>query len=72
MSTQTQMINSYKQHPNRWNLIKGLIEPGREKYKGGTSTYANLVKKWTGSKLGIHKIVRAGRFIHGPHIHPFI
>ena len=72
MSTESQMFNSYSQHPNRWKSLKQIIEPGRGKHKGGISTYENLINKWTGSKLGIHKIIRAGRFIHGPHIHPLI
>lgn len=67
-----QMMNSLQKHPNRWKTVKELIEPGRGGYKGGTSTYSNYINKWTGSKLGTHKIIRAGRFIHGPHFHPWI
>ena len=65
------MMNSFNNHPNRWKTVKELVEPGRGANKGGISTYSNYINKWTGSKLGIHKIIRGGRFIHGPHFHPW-
>ena len=71
-ATPNQMMNSFNKHPNRWKTVKELIEPGRGKNKGGISTYSNHINKWTGSKLGIHKIIRGGKFIHGPHIHFWI
>ncbi len=70
-ATPNQMMNSFNKHPNRWKTVKELIEPGRGANKGGISTYSNYINKWTGSKLGIHKIIRSGRFIHGPHFHPW-
>lgn len=51
--------------------VKELIEPGRCTNKGGISTYSNYINKLTVSKLGTHKIIRGGRFIHGPHFHPW-
>lgn len=71
-ATPNQMMNSLQSHPNRWKTVKELVEPARGGYRGGTSTYTNYINKWTGSKLGTHKIIRAGRFIHGPHFHPWI
>ncbi|MBQ6783402.1 MAG: RHS repeat-associated core domain-containing protein, partial [Acholeplasmatales bacterium] len=70
--TPEQLLNSYENQPNRWKLLKELVEPGIGKHKGGISTYSNYINKWTGSKMGIHKIIRAGRYIHGPHFHPWI
>ena len=70
-ATPNQMMNSFNKHPNRWKTVKELVEPGRGANKGGISTYTNYINKWTGSKLGIHKIIRGGRFIHGPHFHPW-
>ena len=70
-ATHNQMMNSFNKHPNRWKTVKELVEPGRGKYKGSISTYSNYINKWTGSKLGIHKNVRGGRFVHGPHYHPW-
>ena len=72
VSTPNQMMNSFNKHPNRWKTVKELVETGRGGNKGGISTYSNYINKWTGSKLGIHKIIRGGRFIHGPHFHPWI
>jgi len=72
MSSPQQMLNSFKNNPNRWKAVKNLIEPSRGKYKGGVSTYSNYINKWTGSKLGIHRIVKGGKYVHGPHIHPWI
>ncbi|MBR7177764.1 MAG: hypothetical protein IKD26_06100 [Clostridia bacterium] len=71
-ATHSQMMNSFNKHPKRWKVVKELIEPGIGKNKGGISTYTNYINKWTGSKLGVHKIIRGGRFIHGPHFHPWI
>ena len=71
-ATPNQMMNSFNKHPNRWKSVKELVEAGRGGNKGGISTYSNYINKWTGSKLGIHKIIRGGRFIHGPHFHPWI
>ena len=68
----SQMLRNFNKNPNRWKTVKELIEPGRTSHKGGISTYSNYINKWTGSKLGIHKIVRDGRFIHGPHFHSWI
>ncbi len=51
--------------------MKELVEASRGKYKGEVSTYSNYINKWTGAKLGIHKIVKGGEFIHGPHFHPW-
>ena len=70
-ATPNQMMNSFNKHPNRWKTVKELVEPGRDANKGGISTYSNYINKWNGSKLGIHKIIRGGRFIHGPHFHPW-
>ena len=70
-ATPNQMMNSFNKHPNRWKTVKELVEPGRGANKGGISTYSNYINKWNGSKLGIHKIIRGGRFIHGPHFHPW-
>ena len=70
-ATPNQMMNSFNKHPNRWKTVKELVEPGRGAKKGGISTYSNYINKWTGSKMGIHKIIRGGRFIHGPHFHPW-
>ena len=70
-ATPNQMMNSFNKHPNRWKLVKELVEPGRGANKGGISTYSNYINKWTGSKLGIHKIIRGGRFVHEPHFHPW-
>ena len=66
------MFNCFNELPNRWSTVKELVEPGIGKHKGGISTYSNHINKWTGGKLGTHRIVRAGKFIHGPHIHPWI
>ena len=46
MSTPNQMMNSWRNHPNRWNAVKQKIEEavGR-KYAGGTSTYTNYVNR---------------------------
>ena len=71
-TTPNQMMNSFQNNPNRWKTVKELIEPGKGKYKGGTSTYSNHIHKWTGSKLGIHKIIKGVKFIHGPHFHPWL
>ena len=71
-ATPNQMMNSFNKHPNRWKTAKELVEPGRGGNKGGISTYSNHINKWTGSKLGVHKIIKGGRFIHGPHFHPWI
>ena len=71
-ATPSQMLRNFNKNPNRWKTVKELIEPGRTSHKGGISTYSNYINKWTGSKLGIHKIVRDGRFIHGPHFHSWI
>ena len=70
--TPNQMMNSFQNNPNRWKIVKNLIEPGRGKYKGGTSTYSNYINKWTGAKLGIHKIINGEIFVHGPHFHYWI
>ena len=70
-ATPNQMMNSFNKHPNRWKTVKELVELGRGANKAGISTYSNYIKKWTGSKMGIHKIIRGGRFIHGPHFHPW-
>ncbi len=70
-ATPNQMMNSFNKYPNKWKTVKELIEPGRGTNKGGISTYSNYINKWTGSKLGTHKIIRGGRFIHGPHFHPW-
>ena len=70
--TPNQMMNSFQNNPNRWKTVKELIEQSRGGNKGGISTYSNYINKWTGSKLGIHKIIRGGKFIHGPHFHPWI
>ena len=72
MSAPQQMMNSFQKNPNIWKLVKNLIEPGRGGNKGGVSTYSNYINKWTGSKLGIHQIIRGGKYIHGPHFHPWI
>ena len=72
MSSPQQMMNSLQKNPNIWKLVKNLIEPGRGGNKGGVSTYSNYINKWTGSKLGIHQIIRGGKYIHGPHFHPWI
>ena len=71
MSSPQQMLNSFKNNPNRWKVVKNLIEPSR-RYKGGISTYSNYINKWTGSKLGIHNIIKGGKYVHGPHFHPWI
>ena len=65
-------FTSTNENPNIWKLVKNLIEPGRGGNKGGVSTYSNYINKWTGSKLGIHQIIRGGKYIHGPHFHPWI
>ena len=70
-ATPNQMMNSFQNHPNRWKTVKELVEPGRGTNKGGISTYSNYINKWTGSKYGVHKIVRGGKYIHGPHFHPW-
>lgn len=72
VATPNQMMNSLQRHPNRWKTVKEFVEHARGGYRGGTSTYTNYINKWTGSKLGTHKIIRAGRFIHGQHFHPWI
>ena len=71
-ATPTQVTNSYINHPNRWKAVKQLIEPGHGNYKGGVSTYSNLINKWTGKRIGIHEIVKGGRYVHGPHFHFWI
>ena len=71
-ATPNQMMNSFQNNPNRWKTVKNLIEPGRKKYKGGISIYSNYINKWTGSKLGIHKIIKGGKVVHGPHFHYWI
>ena len=71
-ATHNQMMNSFNKHPNRWKAVKELVEPAKGRYKGGISTYSNYINKWNGSKLGIHKIIKGGRFIHGPHFHKWI
>ena len=71
-ATPNQMMNSFNKHPKIWKILKELVEPGRGKNKGGISTYSNYINTWTGSKLGIHKIIRGGKFIHGPHFHMWI
>ena len=70
MSTPQQNMDSFQKNPNRWKTVKELVEPSRA-YKGGVSTYSNYINKWTGSKLGVHKIIKGGKFVHGPHIHPW-
>jgi len=72
VATPRQMLNSFQNNPSRWKIVKELIEPGRGNNKGGVSTYANYINKWTGSRLGVHKIVRGEKFIHGPHFHPWL
>ena len=73
MSSPSAMMNSVKNHPSRWKIIKQNISnaTGR-KFKGGISKYTNYINRWTGSRLGTHEIIRNGIFIHGPHIHPWI
>ena len=71
-ATPNQMMNSFRNNPNRWKIVKELVEPSRGGNKGGVSTYTNYINKWTGAKLGIHKILRGLKFIHGPHFHPWI
>ena len=73
MSSPNAMINSLKNHPSRWKIIKQNISnaTGR-KFRGGISKYTNYINRWTGSRLGTHEIIRNGIFIHGPHIHPWI
>ena len=66
-----QMMNSLQTHQNRWKTVKKLVELGRGANKAGISTYSNYINKWTGSKMGIHKIIRGGRFIHGLNFHPW-
>ena len=72
MATPSQMINSFNNNPNNWKLVKQIIEPARGKFKGGVSTYSNYINRWTGSKLGIHQILKGARFLHGPHFHWWI
>ena len=65
-------MNSLDKHPGRWKLVKqNITNATGGKYKGGISTYSNYINRWTGSKLGTHNIVRGGKFIHGPHFHPW-
>lgn len=72
VSKPQQMMKSLQKHPNRWKTVKQSVSPASKKYKGGISTYANHVNRWTGSKLGTHNIIRDGVYIHGPHIHTWI
>ena len=72
VSKPQQMMKSLQKHPNRWKTVKRSVSPASKKYKGGISTYANHVNRWTGSKLGTHNIIRDGVYIHGPHIHTWI
>ncbi len=71
-ATIEQMVNSFKKHPDRWNALKELSEKSKGTHKGGLSTYTNYINKWTGSKIGIHQIVRNFKIIHGPHFHTWI
>ena len=71
-ATPNQMMNSFQNNPNKWKIVEELVEPSRGGNKGGVSTYTNYINKWTGAKLGIHKILRGLKFIHGPHFHPWI
>ena len=70
-SSPNQMMNSFENHPNRWETVKELVEPASGRNKGGISIYSNYINKWTGSKFGIHKIIKNGKFTHGPHFHPW-
>ena len=72
MSTQSQMLRSMENHPNRWKTVKELISSATGKrYKGGISTYTNYLNKWTGAKGGIHKILKFGKTLHY-HFHRWI
>ncbi len=73
MSSQSKMLNSLRNHPRRWKIVKQNITKAiGKRYKGGISKYTNYINRWTGSRLGTHEILRNGTFIHGPHFHPWI
>ena len=73
MSSLPARMNSLKNHPGRWKIVKQNISKAtKKKWKGGISKYTNYVKRWTNARLGTHEIIRNGIFIHGPHIHPWI
>ena len=57
LSTPSNMIKSFENHPNRWKLTGSDISnaTGRN-YKGGISNYSNYQNIWTRGRLGTHTI----------------
>ncbi|MFR7881842.1 MAG: RHS repeat-associated core domain-containing protein [Christensenellales bacterium] len=57
LSTPSNMIKSFENHPNRWKLTGSDISnaTGRN-YRGGISNYSNYQNIWTRGRLGTHTI----------------
>lgn len=57
ISTPSNMIKSFENHPNRWKLISSEISDatGRS-YRGGISNYSHYRNVWTKAQMGTHTI----------------
>ncbi len=57
ISTPSNMIKSFENHPNRWKLTGSDISTATGKnYRGGISNYSHYQNIWTKAQMGTHTI----------------